>query len=73
MKKCKEGNVVANHVFPISSVGMSYFVYFVFPVVAVPPSLPLPLIWKRIPLSLSCQRGNIAVSFTVDNAKSVAP
>jgi hypothetical protein len=28
---------------------------------------------KNIPLSLSCQRGNTAVIFTIDNVKSVAP
>jgi hypothetical protein len=32
-----------------------------------------PLLWKHIPPSLSCQRGNIAVIFTIDNAKIVAP
>jgi hypothetical protein len=30
-------------------------------------------LWKYIPLSLSCQRGNIAISFTIDDVKSVAP
>jgi hypothetical protein len=46
-------------------------VHFVFP--AVPVSPTLPLIWQDITLSLSCQHGNIAVTSTIDNVKSVAP
>jgi hypothetical protein len=42
------------------------FVHFLFFVVPVRPSLPLPppppQLWKHIPLSLWCQRGNIAVT-----------
>jgi hypothetical protein len=38
-----------------------------FPVVTVSPSLPLPLLWKHVTLSLPYQRGNIAATFNVDN------
>jgi hypothetical protein len=34
-----------------------------FHVVPVSPSLLLPLDWKHIPLSLSCQLGNITINF----------
>jgi hypothetical protein len=29
--------------------------------------------WEHTPLSLLCKFGNIAVTYTIDNVKSVAP
>jgi hypothetical protein len=48
-------------------------IHFVFPVVPVSPSLPLPPPLERHPpSSLSCQHGNITVTLTIDNVKCVA-
>jgi hypothetical protein len=43
--------------------GFPSFVHPVFPAVSVSPSVPLPLLWIDVTLSLSCQHGNIAVTF----------
>lgn len=44
------------------------FVHFVFPVAPLPPSLALPFTLKKKG-SFSCQRGNTAITFTVDNVR----